>query len=135
MNEETITVYVTKYALSGKCPTILKREVKRMHPTSEFVQQSFLSPILRLGRDAFLTIGEARKDVADRKARKARKVESVRKQLARLEKIDPVTMPVEFRPDGGVSFEPVACEGTEWERPNTPCGTNLLTAARSGRAN
>lgn len=36
-------------------------------------------------------------------------------------------LPSDFRPDGGISFEPIASKGTEFEFLRAPVGTNLLT--------
>lgn len=40
-------------------------------------------------------------------------------------------LPSDFRPDGGITFEPVANAGTHHEFPREPVGTNLLTAAQA----
>jgi hypothetical protein len=36
------------------------------------------------------------------------------------------SLPEDFSPDGGVSFDRLRNAGTEWEARNTPTGTNLL---------
>lgn len=40
-------------------------------------------------------------------------------------------LPDDFRPDGGVSFQPVINEGSPHEYKNKPVGTNLLTATQA----
>lgn len=35
-------------------------------------------------------------------------------------------LPENFRPDGGISFDPVANRGNEYEMPRDPTGTNLF---------
>lgn len=37
-------------------------------------------------------------------------------------------LPEHFRPDGGISFDPIASKGTQHEFRREPVGTNLLTA-------
>lgn len=40
-------------------------------------------------------------------------------------------LPADFSPDDGISFDPVANRGNEFERRREPIGTNLLTAAQA----
>ncbi len=40
-------------------------------------------------------------------------------------------LPADFAPDNGVSFDPVANKGTEWEFRRQPSGTNLLTGEQA----
>lgn len=40
-------------------------------------------------------------------------------------------LPLDFKPDGGVSFSPIANAGTPYEFTRDPTGTNLLTGAQA----
>lgn len=40
-------------------------------------------------------------------------------------------LPKDFNPDGGVSFKRLRNEGTEYEAPNQPNGTNLFDATQA----
>lgn len=40
-------------------------------------------------------------------------------------------LPVEFSPDNGISFEPLASKGTPYEFRRQPSGTNLLDAQQA----
>lgn len=40
-------------------------------------------------------------------------------------------IPVDFAPDGGISFEPFGNIGSVHAYKRRPCGTNLLTAAQA----
>lgn len=40
-------------------------------------------------------------------------------------------LPENFRPDGGVSFEPIANPGTPYEYKRDPSGTNLFDATQA----
>ncbi|MDZ5448939.1 hypothetical protein [Labrys sp. ZIDIC5] len=40
-------------------------------------------------------------------------------------------LPEHFRPDGGISFDPIASKGTPYESKREPVGTNLLSAEQA----
>lgn len=40
-------------------------------------------------------------------------------------------LPEHFRPDAGISFEPIASKGTPYEFRRTPSGTNLFNAQQA----
>lgn len=40
-------------------------------------------------------------------------------------------LPEDFRPDGGISFDPVANKGTPYEFQREPVGTNLFDAGQA----
>lgn len=40
-------------------------------------------------------------------------------------------LPDDFNPDGGITFKPVANEGTAYEHRYQPTGTNLLNATQA----
>jgi len=40
-------------------------------------------------------------------------------------------LPEDFRPDGGIEFDPISSKGTAYERRREPVGTNLLSATQA----
>lgn len=68
--------YITKYALSGGLSSM------EAAPRDGYIYQSWTS--FKVGRDAFLEKQEA---LADCEARRLKKIASLRKQIAKLEKL------------------------------------------------
>jgi hypothetical protein len=80
MTTETRTYYLTKYALSAGIKAVLCES-----PSSDgYCRPADYYSYFKLGRDIFETLAEAQ---ADAEARRIKKIASLKKQIAKLEKM------------------------------------------------